>query len=111
MQGGPVSVTSVHPGGIKTGIAKSARMTGDLNTFLGKDEQSTKRDFEKMFITSANRAARIMIKAVEGTKRRVLVGPDAKLLELIGRLFPSGYQRQVMMFTRRQGFGRESCGE
>src|SRR3546814_5396620 len=101
-QGAPVSVTSVHPGGIKTGIAKSARMTGDLNTFLGKDEQSTKRDFEKMFITSANRAARIMIKAVEGNKRRVLVGPDAKLLDLIVRLFPSGYQRLVMMFTRRQ---------
>src|SRR3546814_2675108 len=71
MQGAPVSVTSVHPGGIKTGIAKSARMTGDLNTFLGKDEQSTKRDFEKMFITSANRAARIMIQAVRSEERRV----------------------------------------
>lgn len=98
----PVSVTSVHPGGIKTGIARSARMTGDLNKFLGKDEQSAKRDFEKMFITTANRAARIIIKAVEGNKRRVLVGPDAKLLDLIVRMFPSGYQRLVMKFTRRQ---------
>src|SRR3546814_13809909 len=78
MQGAPVSVTSVHPGGIKTGIAKSARMTGDLNTFLVKDEQSTNRKFEKMFITSANRSARIMIKAVEGNKTRCMVGPDAK---------------------------------
>src|SRR3546814_10922620 len=55
MQGAQVSVTSVHPGGIKTGIATSARMTGDMNTLRGKDEQSTHRDSEKMITTCDNR--------------------------------------------------------
>src|SRR3546814_15411274 len=51
MQGAPVSVASVHPGGIKTGIEKTARMTGDMTTLLGKDAQRHKGDSEKMLKT------------------------------------------------------------
>lgn len=98
----PVSVTSVHPGGIKTAIARTARMNDSLKAFLGKDSDTAKSEFEKAFITSANRAARIILRAVERDRRRVLVGPDAKLLDLIVRLFPAGYQHLTMWFTRRQ---------
>jgi len=98
----PVSLTSVHPGGIKTAIARTSRMADNMKGFLVKDEKSGKDNFEKLFITSANRAARIIIGAVESNKRRVLVGPDAKMMDIMVRLLPSLYQRIVTFAARRQ---------
>jgi NAD(P)-dependent dehydrogenase (short-subunit alcohol dehydrogenase family) len=46
-----VSATSVHPGGIKTSIARSARMSSNISD-LGMDAQSSHEKFEKAFITS-----------------------------------------------------------
>lgn len=100
MEGCGVSATSVHPGGIKTNIAKSARLDASVGQ-LGLDQKNATAKFEKNFITTANRAARIILRAVERNQRRVLVGPDAHLIDLMVRLLPSGYQRLVMAFTRR----------
>ncbi|NKF24267.1 SDR family NAD(P)-dependent oxidoreductase [Solimonas marina] len=98
----PVSLTSVHPGGIKTGIAQSARMTKSLEGVLAKDEKSAKDNFDKLFITTANRAALIILKAVQGNKRRVLVGPDAKLFDVMVRMLPAAHQRLVTSAARKQ---------
>ena len=96
-----VSATSVHPGGIKTNIARAARRDGSLAK-LGVDEEAAVKEFEKAFITTANDAAKIIIRAVEQNRRRVLVGIDAKIVELIQRLFPEGYQRVVINFTKKR---------
>jgi short-subunit dehydrogenase len=96
-----VSATSVHPGGIKTAIARNAR-TDDSIGALGIDPKKATKNFEKNFITSAARASAIILRAVERNKRRVLVGPDAVLLDKVQRLFPSGYQRLVAHFVRKQ---------
>lgn len=98
----PVSLTSVHPGGIKTSIAQSARMSSNIEGLLAKDAKSARDNFDKLFITSANRAARIILRAVERNQRRVLVGPDAKLMDIIVRLLPSTYQRLVTLGARLQ---------
>ncbi|WP_043111800.1 SDR family NAD(P)-dependent oxidoreductase [Solimonas flava] len=98
----PVSLTSVHPGGIKTGIAKAARTSKSIEGVLARDVDSAKVNFDKLFITSANRAARIILKAVEGNKRRVLVGPDAKFLDIVVRLLPALYQPLITFFARQQ---------
>ena len=95
-----VSATSVHPGGIKTNIARAARRDGSLAR-LGVDEDKAVREFEKAFITPADVAARIILKAVEQNRRRVLVGPDAKIVELIQRLMPESYQKVVIRFTKK----------
>lgn len=102
LSGAPVSLTSVHPGGIKTNIAQSARMSSNIEGFLAKDAKSARDNFDKLFITSANRAACIILRAVERNQRRVLVGPDAKLMDLIVRLLPSAYQRLVSFGARMQ---------
>jgi NAD(P)-dependent dehydrogenase (short-subunit alcohol dehydrogenase family) len=96
-----VSATSVHPGGIKTNIARAARRDGSLAK-MGVDEEIATREFEKAFITTANDAAKIIIRAVEQNRRRVLVGPDAKVVDLIQRIFPEGYQRLVIGFTKKR---------
>jgi hypothetical protein len=86
--GHPVKVTTVHPGGIKTAIARNA--TG----VEGVDVDAQARFFDKrLATTSAQRAAQIILEAVHKNKARVLVGPDAKVLDLVVRLTGSGYQR------------------
>jgi NAD(P)-dependent dehydrogenase (short-subunit alcohol dehydrogenase family) len=100
MEGCGVSATSVHPGGIKTNIAKAARLDQSVKQ-LGLDEKEATAKFEKNFITTANKAARIIIRAVERNQRRALVGPDAVVIDLMVRMLPSSYQKLVMWFTRQ----------
>ncbi|MCK5769134.1 SDR family NAD(P)-dependent oxidoreductase [Algiphilus sp.] len=95
-----VSSTTVHPGGIKTAISRNARMDRSLRD-LGMDEETAGRDFEKNFITSADKAARIILRAVRRDRRRVLVGPDAVLLDKVQRLFPTLYQRLTPVLMAR----------
>jgi len=98
MQKVGVSATSVHPGGIKTNIAKSARMDESL-TKIGMSVNSTAK-FEKLFRTTADDAAAQMIRAVEKNQRRLLIGNDAKVMDLMVRIFPSAYQKLVAMSSK-----------
>lgn len=102
LTGGNVSATCVHPGGIKTNIARSSRITAEMQRLLGDDLETAKANFEKKFITSPEDAAKIILRAVRRNQRRVLVGPDAKLLDLLVRLFPTGYQRIVLAQARKE---------
>ena len=94
-----VSATSVHPGGIKTSIARSARMNSNIGD-LGMDTQSSHEKFEKLFITSPEKAARTILRAVQKNQRRVLVGPDAYVYDWMVRLLPSGYQHVSRRFAK-----------
>jgi short-subunit dehydrogenase len=95
-----VSATCVHPGGIKTNIARAARMSQSIRD-IGLDDQHGTEKFEKLFITTADSAAATILKAVRCNRRRVLVGPDAHVIDWMVRLFPSFYQRIVAFFARR----------
>jgi butyryl-CoA dehydrogenase len=96
----PVSATSVHPGGIKTNIARSARFDKSAGEFTGQEKGESTAQFEKMFITTAAKAALIILKAVENDKRRVLVGPDAHVIDAMQRFLPTGYQRIVSRMSK-----------
>jgi NADP-dependent 3-hydroxy acid dehydrogenase YdfG len=96
--GHPVKVTCVHPGGIKTGIARN------MVTVDGLDKDELAKYFDKRLAsTSAQKAARIILDGVRRNKARVLVGNDAKALDLLARATGSGYQRVVAAVTSRQG--------
>ena len=97
-----VSATTVHPGGIKTAIARSARQDASIRA-LGLDEITAGKDFEKNFITTADKAARIILRAVRRDSRRVLVGPDAVVLDKMQRLMPTLYQRLTPILMKRSG--------
>ncbi len=86
-----VSATTVHPGGIKTSIAKNARMDDSISD-IGQDSTKAIAEFEKLFITSPKRAAKAIVRAVEKDKRRLLIGPDAWAFSLISKLPPGMYQ-------------------
>jgi NADP-dependent 3-hydroxy acid dehydrogenase YdfG len=95
--GHPVKVTCVHPGGIKTAIARNA-VTAD-----GLDQEALAHFFDKRLAsTTAQKAARVILDGVSKNKPRVLVGTDAKALDLLARVTGSGYQRLVAAVTSRQ---------
>jgi len=98
----PVSATCVHPGGIKTNIAKNARMDPSLKDLGVKDPEASRRQFEKMFKVTAEDAAETILAGVERNARRVLVGRDAQALDALQRLLPSSYQRIVVAAAKRQ---------
>lgn len=101
LEGAPISATSVHPGGIKTNIARAARFDASVATMVG-DEAASKASFEKLFITKPDSAAKTILDAVRRNRRRVLVGPDATVIDLVQRLLPSAYQRLTVAMARRR---------
>ena len=79
--GGGVSCTTVHPGGIKTNIARNARMRDDTSGTEPAD------DFDKHRHDDAREGGPPdPRRRVASDRRRVLIGPDAKVLDLVTRL-------------------------
>jgi NAD(P)-dependent dehydrogenase (short-subunit alcohol dehydrogenase family) len=95
--GRPVKVTCVHPGGIKTNIARNSEQVEGL------DHDKLASSFDKLARTSPERAAEVILAGVEKNKARVLIGSDAKVLDALVRVTGSGYQRLVAAASKRGG--------
>lgn len=96
-----VSATTIHPGGIKTNIAKRARIDATLAAASGGVDNA-RTEFEKVLTTSPDKAARQILAAVQRNRRRALIGPDAKALDLVARLPAGLYQRVLVLGARSQ---------
>ena len=96
-----VSATCVHPGGIRTDICRSSRIDANMTGFLIHSEQQARADFEKLFITDADKAANVILQGVRHNKRRVLIGRDAYFLDLLARCLPAAYQALVVLASKR----------
>lgn len=94
----PLNVICVHPGGIKTNIARNARMYKKGK--LVKDTEKLARRFDKLARTTAPKAAEIIIDGIRRKKQRVLIGPDAKLMDRIQRLMPVKYRKVIDVLFR-----------
>jgi short-subunit dehydrogenase len=100
LTGSAVSSTCVHPGGIKTNVARSARMDPSTAAATGHGDERSTKEFERTFLTSPDAAARAILRGVRKDRRRVLIGPDARLWDLMVRAAPVGYQRLVTGVVR-----------
>ena len=96
LAGHSVKVTSVHPGGIKTAIARNSTAAEGLDTATMAEWFDT-----KMARTSSERAAEIILDGVAKGKAKVLVGADAKILDVFVRASGSGYQRVLTALAAR----------
>ena len=96
-----VSSTTVHPGGVRTNIVRHARLDPSVTEQAGGHEQAA-RQFDRIARTSPEGAARQIIAAVERDRRRVLVGTDAKLIDVVSRLPAGLYQRVLAVGARRR---------
>ena len=91
---GHLKVSCVHPGGISTNIAHAARSSG-TETADERDSQ-----FQALTRTSPEQAASNILKGVAAGRRRILVGPDAWVIALLVRFFPTSYHRFLAKFLK-----------
>jgi short-subunit dehydrogenase len=85
----PVRVSVVHPGGVATNIARNAR-SGSAKVDNAQRAEAIDR-FAKVATKSPAVAAARIIDGIERNKPRILIGSDARFLDLVQRLRPSTY--------------------
>lgn len=108
MQNCGVSALCVHPGGIRTNIANAAKMNDSLLS-LGMHPEKSALNFNKLLRCPPKEAARQILDAVQKDKRRLLIGNDAKALDMIQRILPTGYQRVTALASRLGKKGKKSA--
>ncbi len=96
LEGLPVGVSCVHPGGIKTGISRNGRKSA------GQDAGAIDQIFEtKLAKTTPEKAAEVIVAGILKDKARVLVGLDAHVLHQVARNLGSRYQDLIARGARR----------
>jgi NADP-dependent 3-hydroxy acid dehydrogenase YdfG len=106
LAGTGVRAITIHPGGVKTNIARNARMRSDPRG-LGRSKEQLADEFEAVTLTTPEKAAAIIHKGVDAGKARILVGPDAYFFDAITRITPTHYWRvldklELLASRRRQ---------
>jgi NADP-dependent 3-hydroxy acid dehydrogenase YdfG len=95
LTGTNVAVTCVHPGGIDTNIVSNGIH------YHGKKDATVKQ-FKKLVMTTADSAASIIIRAIEKKSKRVMVGPDAKVIRFLTQVSPDLVDNQIL--SRKKKF-------
>jgi len=83
-----ISVSSVHPGGIKTNIANNSRVGENADKNIKKKVVNF---FDKASPTTAEQAADVIVSGIKRKNPRILIGSDARQINTIQRLFPVKY--------------------
>ena len=95
-----VSATCIHPGGIKTNIANSARGNDSISELgMGTGDKAI-RSFNKLLKFDANDAAWVILQATASDQPRCLIGNDAKVVDAVQRVFPSNYSNILYYATK-----------
>jgi NAD(P)-dependent dehydrogenase (short-subunit alcohol dehydrogenase family) len=92
LDGTNVFVSCVHPGGIRTPIARHSRL--GAGTPAPKREANIAR-FERLARTSPEKAAARILLGVERRERRMLIGTDAYQIDVLQRLRPASYWKSL----------------
>jgi NAD(P)-dependent dehydrogenase (short-subunit alcohol dehydrogenase family) len=96
-----VKVTSVHPAGIATPIAHSARAGRGVTSAA---RQEAEEYFQKVALITPKEASRVIIKGVLANKNRVLIGAEAYRIDRMQRLFPARASAMFASFlAKRRG--------
>ncbi|WP_347456115.1 SDR family NAD(P)-dependent oxidoreductase [Acinetobacter sp. ANC 7454] len=108
MENGGVSALCVHPGGIRTNIANAAKMNDSIRS-LGMHPEKSAQNFNKLLRCPPEEAARQILDAVLKNKRRLLIGNDAKAVDLMQRILPAGYQKVTAFATKLGNRSKKSA--
>ncbi len=91
-----ICVIRVHPGGVKTNVARNAKQVATMPGQVSAIDSAA--EFEKAARTTSDQAAAIIIDGMIKRRHRVLIGPDAKMIDIITRLFPVSYYKRIGAF-------------
>ena len=112
LAGTGVRAITVHPGGVKTNIARNGRIHQDPRG-EGRTHEQIADDFEAITLTTPEKAAAIIHKGVDAGKARILIGPDAYLFDALTRITPTRYWQILERFeglaTRRASRARQAA--
>src|SRR2546430_1062331 len=100
LRGTGVRAVTVHPGGIRTNIARNARVRKDPEG-RGRSHEQMAAEFEALLRTTPDRAAEIICRGVERGKARILVGPDAYVFDALARVAPTHYYDVLAVLEKR----------
>ena len=100
LRGTGVRAVTVHPGGVRTNIARSARVRKDP-TGQGRTREQMAAEFEALLRTTPDRAAEIICRGVDRGKARILVGPDAYVFDALARVAPTHYYDVMERLEKR----------
>lgn len=98
MKGTRINVSCVHPGGIKTNIVRNARFPQSTQATVREEAAS---GFDKLARTTPEKAGETIVNGIAKDKGRILIGVDAKIIDLLQRILPSSYGK--IMFRREIG--------
>jgi NADP-dependent 3-hydroxy acid dehydrogenase YdfG len=90
LRGTGVTAINVHPGGVNTNIVRNARFRKHPEG-AGPSREQMVEQFAAVAMTQPDKAAEIIHRGVEAGKARILVGPDAHILDILTRLTPTHY--------------------
>jgi len=101
----PVRLSVVHPGGIATNIVRNSRI-GTGMTDNARRAQSIER-FDALAKTTPAAAALRIIQGIDKNQPRILIGGDARFIDLLQRFRPATYwavlARQIEKMTAKAG--------
>ncbi len=100
LRGTGVRAVTVHPGGVKTSIARSARVRKDP-TGAGRSADQMATEFEALLRTTPAQAAAIICRGIDQGKARILVGPDAYVFDALARVTPTHYYDIMVRLEKR----------
>lgn len=91
-----INVSCVHPGGVSTNIQRDAVCTADAS-------ESSKKLAKVLEGTTPEKAADIILTGMAKGRKRILVGSDVKIADIIARLFPGSYDKMINQLEKLFG--------
>jgi short-subunit dehydrogenase len=98
LAGSSITLTVIHPGGVATNIANAARVAQGAR--IEEDPEARRERLARFLSKPPAEAAADIVRAIETRAPRLLIGNDARRMELIQRLFPVSYWRRMASALR-----------
>jgi NADP-dependent 3-hydroxy acid dehydrogenase YdfG len=90
----PVTVHCVHPGVVKTNFGANMRAAS------APDKEMAEKLFERSALTTAEKAAHLILRGAHKNRARILIGADGRVAAAMPRLLGSGYIELLARLTR-----------
>jgi short-subunit dehydrogenase len=100
----PVTAHCVHPGVVRTNFGTNMR-TADT-----QDPELAAKHFQRAALTSAAKAARVILRGTDNNRARILIGPDGRAMAAMPRLLGAGYEGLLARAARLANFGSTRAG-
>ena len=104
MAASPVRVSVVHPGGVSTNIVRNSRMGTGVTDNARRAE--TIERFDTVAKTTPAAAAQRIIAGIEKNAPRILIGNDARIMDLLQRVLPGTYWSVLARRIARRDAGK-----